>query len=172
VRVTYSRKLRRITLLRYIISKMVWKPETVTYPELLVLYDVLLWCQDKSLSDPSFNAKFGSFLEKLTILIKGTRFSEQHFLVTIKGLFLKLKEAAEGHLIPERNLLTVERHVKGQFHVLPTRSSGIPVRELPPVKVIGRGYRDKGTYRDPAWDGSPSWQEVATYFERIGENED
>lgn len=166
MRVTYSRTLRRITLQRYLVSKIVWRPETVAFTELLTLYDNLLWCQDKSLIDPHFQEKFGSFLEKLTDLLKNTRFNEKTFQNTFKGISQKLKEAAEGHLIPERNLSTVEKHVKGKFHVTPTKSSGVPVKQLPPTKVIGRGYRDKGTYRDPAFDGSPSWQEVAIYFAR------
>lgn len=172
MRVTYSRKVRRITLQRYLVSKIVWRPEKVTFPELLTLYDNLLWCQDKSLTDPAFKTKFGEFLENLTVLLKNTRFSEKTYASTLVDFSPRVKKVAEGHLIPERNLHTVERHVLGQFHVLPTRSSGIPTRELPPVKVIGRGYRDKGTYRDPAWDGSPSWQELATYFARLENDED
>jgi hypothetical protein len=169
MRVTYSKRLRRITLQRYLVSKIVWRPETVAFTELLTLYDNLLWCQDKSLVDPRFQEKFGSFLEKLTDLLKNTRFNEKTYQATFRKISKKLKEAAEGHLIPERNLKTVEKHVKGKFNVLPSKSSGVPVKQLPPVKVIGRGYRDKGTYRDPAFDGSPSWQEVALYFARIGD---
>jgi hypothetical protein len=165
-RVSYSRTIRRITLQRFLISKMVHQPEKLTFVELLVMYDNLLWCQDKSNSDPTFYKTFGSFIEKLTKILKENRISEKNLAQTLKRISVQLIEAIDGHLIPERNLPNIEKYCKGKFHVVPTKDSGIPTKELPPVKVIGRGYRDKGTYRDPAWDGSPSWQELATYFAR------
>lgn len=170
--VRYARNCRRITLERYLISKWVWHPEMVTFPELLVLYDNLLWCQDKCQKDPGFKNKFGVFLENITELFKKVRFHQDSYASTVKRIVAQIKVAAENHLIPARNLPTVERHVKGKFHVIATRSTGVPNRELPPVKVIGRGYRDKGTYRDPAWDGSPSWQDVATYFANLERDEE
>jgi len=33
--------------------------------------------------------------------------------------------------------------------------------KAPPKRFIGVGYKDKGTKRDPAIDGSPNWKEVA-----------
>lgn len=167
-RVSYSRTLRRITLQRFLISKMVYQPDKVTYVELLTLYDNFLWCDDKSLSDPTFRQCFGSFLEKLALILKENRLSEKNIEASLRKIGTQLKEAIADHLIPERNLLNIEKYCKGKFHVSPTRESGVPTKELPPVKVIGRGYRDKGSYRDPAWDGSPSWQELATHFERKG----
>lgn len=169
MRVTYARSLKRITLQRYLVSKSVYHPDRVTFPELLALYDNQLWLEDKVRQDPSFSDKFGSFLENLSKVLKQTRITVNTLSSAMTRMKEQLREAAEGHLIPERNLLHTEVYVKGKFHVTPTKESGIPTKELPPVKVIGRGYRDKGTYRDPAWDGSPSWQELATYFERIGD---
>jgi hypothetical protein len=37
-----------------------------------------------------------------------------------------------------------------------------PPTKLPAKRFVGVGYKDKGNRRDPAVDGSPSWQEVAT----------
>lgn len=167
VAVKYSKQIRRITLQRYLVSKLVWQPEIVTFPELLALYDNLLWCQDKASMDPGFLVKFGTFLENVTKVLKSCRFDEKSYKATARKLSTLLREAGEGHLIPERNLLGVERHLKGKYTVIATKSTGIPNKSLPPVKVIGRGYRDKGTCRDPAWDGSPSWQDVATYFSNM-----
>lgn len=169
MRVSYSKKVKRITLQRWLVSKIVWHLDTVSFVELLTLYDNQLWCQEKCELDPVFYEKFGGFLEKLSIVLKKVQMTPANYQDTLRRYQREYKEAAEGHLIPERNLHTTERHVRGLFHVLPTRESGIPVKELPPVKVIGRGYRDKGTFRDPAWDGSLSWKELATYFAQMGE---
>jgi hypothetical protein len=40
----------------------------------------------------------------------------------------------------------------------------IEPKKFPPKKIIGVGYKDKGTRRNNAEDGSPSWKEVASYF--------
>ena len=34
--------------------------------------------------------------------------------------------------------------------------------KIPPKRYVGVGYRDQGSRRNVAYDGSPSWQEVAT----------
>lgn len=39
--------------------------------------------------------------------------------------------------------------------------------KYPPPKFIGVGYKDKGTQRKPALDGSPDWKYVATHL-RVG----
>jgi len=160
-RVTYSAKVRRMTLQRYITSKIAFFPERVTTGELLVLYDNLLWCQDKSLKDPHFKQKFGSSLEELALILKRVRFEKTNIPVTVRNLSIVFKSRLDGFLIPVRNLPGVEVHVRGSYHILPTSSLGTPTKELPLKRYIGVGYKDKGHRRDPAWDGSPSWQEVA-----------
>lgn len=167
MQVTYSKQLRRITLQRFLLSKIVYDLETVTFNDLLVLYDNLLWLQAKAGIDPGFRQKFGSFLEKLAELLKKTRVHPSTFDRTIRGLVPELKEVSEGHLLPRRNISTVEKYVKGKFHVIPTKALGKPKAELPPVRFIGIGYRDKGSRRDPALDGTPRWQEVATFLNQV-----
>lgn len=168
IRVTYTRGLRRITLQRVLVSKFVYNWERVSFVELIVLYDNLLWCQDKAMQDPNFQEKFGNFLEKLSLVLKERRISERNFHRSLERLSKRIKEAAEGHLIPQRNLPATEKYVSGKFHVLPSKESGVPTRELPMKPYIGIGYRDKGTRRDTARDGSPRWQDVALFFARPG----
>jgi hypothetical protein len=40
-------------------------------------------------------------------------------------------------------------------------------RAVPPKRFIGVGYKDKGSRRDPAFDGTPSWQETAQYLSNL-----
>lgn len=161
VRVTYSRKVRRITLERFICGKLVWQQEKVTYQEILVLYDNLLWCQEKARVDPGFRTKFGPPLEVLTKILKETRFSRSNILRSISKLSQRIKSELEGFYFPRRNMSTVERHTRGTFHILDYRETGTPTKQLPPKKYIGVGYKDKGNARNKAVDGSPSWQDVA-----------
>jgi len=159
VRVTYKKGLKRITLQRVLTSLIVFHREAVTFDEILVFYDNLIWCLEKSLKDPDFRHKFGKTLEDLSKSVSRVLFS-QDISGSIQRLSLALKPFSDFYL-PERNTRSTYRHFKGNFHVLPFKSTGIPNKELPLKPYIGVGYRDKGTYRDPAFDGSPSWQEVA-----------
>lgn len=161
VRVTYKKGLRRITLQRYLASRLAHEPEAVTFAEILVLYDNLIWLLEKAIIDPDFRRVFSEDLESLADLLRKTVISESTFKSSLQGLSLGIRTRCSGFLLPKRNLAGVARHVSGHFHVLPYRGDGIPTKELRPKAYIGVGYKDKGSRRDPAYDGSPSWQEVA-----------
>lgn len=163
VKVTYARTVRRITLERLLVSLVVHTPERVSFSDILVLYDNLLWCQDKAEKDPKFQEKYGKTLEVLTKTLRNFRFSPSSFSLTLNKLSRELR-TIEGFLIPMRNLEGVRNHFLGKIHLVPTRSAGIDNRYLPPPTFIGKGYRDKGTLRDLAKDGSPRWQEIAPYL--------
>lgn len=161
VRVTYKKGLKRITLERYLISLLVYSPDKVTFEQILVIYDNLIWLLEKALKDPDFKRVFGMNLELISSILKEKRITSENLNNKLLELSKELKEQCSGFLYPRRNIGGVSKYVLGHFHVLPTRSQGIPTKELKPKPYIGVGYKDKGTYRDVAWDGSPSWQEVA-----------
>lgn len=160
-RVTYDKNLRRITLQRYLCSKIVFDWENTPFTFVLVLYDNLLMLQDVAQRDKGFQRKYGKDLKILSILLKETRFSEQRFPGQIRKLSSRIRAELGEFYIPHRNLLGVEIHVKGRFHIRDSRSPGVEIRNLPPKAYIGKGYNDKGHKRDKAYDGSPSWQDVA-----------
>jgi hypothetical protein len=86
----------------------------------------------------------------------------------MKYLSNVLKSNLEGFYYPRRNTLNQYRLCKGLFNVRAAAPQGRLVSQLPPQAYIGKGYRDKGTAKIPAEDGSPSWQEVAAMpFGRI-----
>jgi hypothetical protein len=160
-RVSYAKQLRRVTLQRYLVSRMVYEESEITFQDVLVLYDNLLWCQDKAEKDPSFQKKFGDHLKVLADILKSTRFHPASFRTTLAALSLKFRAELIDFTFPKRNLPGVGIHVRGHYHILPHRESGVPRDQLPPKAYIGVGYKDKGRRRDPAYDGSPSWQDVA-----------
>lgn len=160
-KVSYDRKLRRITLQRFVCSKLVHRKHEVSFEEILVLYDNMLWCQDKASQDPLFLKKFGEALSKLSNILKGTRFSRRNFSQSLPHLARRIKEDLEHFLLPERNLVGVARYLRGKYHIRPFEQPGTLRRHLPKERYIGVGYKDKGTARDPAYDGSPRWQDVA-----------
>jgi hypothetical protein len=171
LQVNYSRKLKRVSLQRALVSLIVHYPEQATLQDLLALVDNLLWLQDKAKKDPVFRDKFGVTLEVLTFIVK-TKLGRQYFnsvsKVRIKYLSNVLKSNLEGFFFPKRNTLNQYKLVKGLFNVRAAVQQGTLKSQLPPQAYIGKGYRDKGTAKNPAEDGSPSWQEVAAMpFGRI-----
>jgi len=166
VRVTYGRRIRRVTLQRVLTSKVVFHKNEVTEEELLVLYDNMIALHRLQSQDPDFNRKFGNSLEELTSILRRTKVESLTHSERLNVLSTKLR-ALDGFYVPMRNFPGVWKRVEGQFHVLPTQSLGIPKKLLKSKPYIGVGYKDKGTRRDPAKDGTPSWQEVA--MDRRGE---
>lgn len=160
-RVAYGRKLRRMTLQRYLCSLIAYEEDKVSFQDVVTLYDNILWCQEKAEADPHFRQKFGQSLTVLAEILKGIRFHPHSFRTTLKTLSRELKAKLEHFIYPKRNLPGIELHVKGHYQVIPHRESGTLTKQLPRKRRIGVGYRDKGHRRDPAWDASPSWQEVA-----------
>lgn len=76
----------------------------------------------------------------------------------------RVKEVLESFLFPRRNFTQVSLLYRGfvqpidpQLTTLERRSKKLQKRRM------GVGYRDKGSLKNPAKDGSPSWQEVATH---------
>lgn len=162
VRVSYDRKIRRITLQRYLLSKLCHDPESMTWKDLVVLYDNQLWCEEKARHDPLFQDKHREHLSAISASLKETRFSFARIQQNIERLSTSLVSKLHGFIFPVRNMTQLERHLKGRTHLLPPKSLGTDVKKLPPPRYIGVGYKDKGTARDPAWDGSPRWQDVAS----------
>jgi hypothetical protein len=160
IRVGYSRKLRRITLQRLLVTKLVYFKEEVTYKEVLVLYDNQVWCLEKNLKDQSFHRKFNSSLEELSKILTEIKFNENSIPSAISRLSLELR-SLEGFLFPKRNFRGTWKYVVGKFEILSCKPTGIPSKCIPPKPYIGVGYKDKGNYRNQALDGSPGWKTVA-----------
>jgi hypothetical protein len=160
--VIYTRGIRRITLERLIISRIVWKKDNVTFDEIIVLYDNLLYLQDLALRDPSFKEKFGSTLEVLAKDLKNLDLNRQDPGMVSQLLYNRFRQSIyDNFIIPQRNLSTVEKHLCNAYTLRATKLPGIPIKMLPPKRWVGIGYRDKGSARNLAKDGSPTWQEVA-----------
>jgi hypothetical protein len=136
----------------------------------LVLFDNLLWCQDKASSDPQFQEKYGLHLKVLARILKENSVPEELTLRYLKQLGNSFLKNLEGFLWNKRNILPTEKQLKGRFEVRSGKQSGTPLSQLPAPTYIGKGYRDKGTAKKPWIDGSPSWQEVA--MQPIGDKQD
>jgi len=158
--VIIGRKVRRITLLRYLVTKVVYEMDEIELRDVLAVYSCMLDVQNLAERDPTFNQKFGSTLEVLAKLLKGVKFTKFD-LKNLKQLRKALANTPPEFLYPKRNLAQIKAKVGGTYSLSLLKSTGIETRKLPPKLYIGKGYSDKGTARNPAYDGSPNWQQVA-----------
>lgn len=160
--IKYSKKMKRVSLQRYLVSKMINEHDKIRERDLLCLFDNQLWLERKCLSDTDFSEKFGKSLEDLSIILKKANFSQGVSIQTLKRMSLELKENLSGFYVNLRNYSSFKRRFDGHYHLHTLGSSKESNKHIPPKRFIGIGYRDKGTARDLALDGSPSWQEVAS----------
>lgn len=158
--IVIGKKVRRITLLRFLVSKVVYGEDDIELRDILAIYSCMLDVQNLAERDPTFNQKFGSTLEVLAKLLKGVKFTKFD-LKNLKQLRKSLLNVPSEFLYPKRNLAQIKAKVGGTYSLSLLRSSGIETKKLPPKLYIGKGYSDKGTARNPAIDGSPSWQQIA-----------
>lgn len=159
--IVYGKKLKRVSLQRYLTSKLVYEANKVTPVDLIALYDNQLWLENKCLKDYDFDKKFGKSLEVLSNQLKEINLSQGLSSKALVRLSLRVFKNSQGFIVPPRNYQAYKARFSGLFQFEPMQSPGIAKRYLPQKKVIGIGYRDKGTLKRPWLDGSPSWQEVA-----------
>lgn len=159
--VRYGKNCKRISLSRFLISKIVYEAELVSDHDLVALFDNQIWLEDKCLKDYDFYKKFGTSLEEVSYLLKNINLSKGLSPKALLKLSIKLREL-KSYLVPLRNYPAFKARFGGSFSIIPAKQPGVDKKRIPPKKVIGLGYRDKGTMRNPAKDGSPPWQEVAS----------
>lgn len=160
-KVDYQKGTKLITLYRNLLAAIVYEQGGVSIEEVLVLYDLAIKMEEKRVRDGAFSEKYGlwlittfQFMDKLQPKVFpflcpiGLREQGEHFLTP----YLPSRQAYFGwkrnpvRTTPARILL---------------RNPLAPPPKIAPKRFLGVGYRDKGSRRDPAHDGSPSWQEVA-----------
>jgi len=158
IRVIYSKSVKRINLERTIVGKIIFFREKVTVQDIIILFDNLLWLQEKASSDPLFQQKFGNSLEELALKLKKWKIGQSLNHKTLENLRLDLIEM-KSFYIPERHIKHHLALIQGKTEIRNGAEPGKSTKDLPSPRFIGVGYRDKGTARDLAFDGSPTWKE-------------
>jgi len=171
--VKIKRGLKRKTLFRFLLAKMMYEESGIHLDEYLVLYS--LYHDLQLIEDAGFREKYDDWFSRhFSFFLELGRAT--HFPVRL------CQENITEHLLKQMSPLLPSKQayfgLKGQRNI----RLGYEVQlnsSLPPVRVrpkayIGVGYRDKGTRRDLAKNGSPSWQEVSSHnfeLERRAEEE-
>jgi hypothetical protein len=159
----FKKKIKPTTLQRFLVSKFLYDTKNFGLKHLaalflnqLVLEDLFRKGEDEELKE------WKEDLSKLSTLLKQFNFSNN---LTTKGIenfgkrlvgqkFTKL-------LCQKRNFNDLNAQYDEAFDFVEIKN---PIPKKPPKEqkaYISKGYTDKGTKKDPATHGSPSWQEVS-----------
>lgn len=154
-RVVIKKGQNRVVLLRFLLAKLAYSVEGLSIEEYLTVFHLYYDLLD--VNDPLFLKKYEGFLTETQVFLESIRGEtvfpiqcESENLVWPSGLFPSKREYFG---------LAGQRDLRRSFRVV-LNDTLLP-QKLPPCRFIGVGYKDKGTRRDPALDGSPSWKEVA-----------
>jgi hypothetical protein len=156
-------KAKRVYLHRFILCKFVFFREELDLRDLCLLFENQLWLEKKCQSDPEFLTKFGKPLEGLSDLMKKFNLKTGTTDRAIDRFANKVKINLPELVLPKRNYKQAFSKCNGLFTLQDSKRLGKPKNTVPQPVRLGKGYRDKGSARDLAKDGSPSWQEVATH---------
>lgn len=160
-KVVIGKGVKRISLQRYLATKVVLLPDKVSKEDLLGLFENQLWCERKALTDKTFKERFGSSLEVLSSLLKDANVSKGLPTRSVRKLSKQFLASLDGFLVPKRNFPQWRQRFGSVVQLNFQQPLGTPNKEIPPKGYIGKGYGDKGTAQNEATDASPSWQEVA-----------
>jgi len=168
--VLIKRGVNRYKLFRFLNSKVILDEEGLHLDEFLCLFE--LYYQLSESNDPNFvenlksirNEGFEFYIKKLS---KVKIFPYQPKDDTRKTY----QELAVAVSYDKRSYHRIKGQNRNKDFRLVFKDTLLP-RKAPAKAYIGIGYKDKGSRREPALDGSPKWQEVATYYGNLEGAED
>lgn len=142
-----------VRYLCFLLSK--WSYEGLTSDEVNQVWQICLWMREKTKLENfgGFNSTHIALLEESLRDIKaGIPRSGYKFLPINPILRIMIYTAHKYFGLKAQGYFN---RLKGTFS-----SIIVEKRRWPPQRFIGVGYRDKGSRRDKAKDGSPDWKDV------------
>jgi len=166
-KVLIKRGVNRYKLFRFFVSKVVYDDDGLHLDEFLLLIE--LFYQFDESKDPNFqNNLINLRNEGFQIFIKHI-FKLKIFPFQPKDeTRQKFRDYTQSVIYDSRAYFRIKGQNRNRDFRLVFKDTILP-RRTPPKAYIGIGYKDKGSRREPALDGSPKWQEVATYFANLEE---
>jgi hypothetical protein len=162
-KVIFKTGTKRITIFRFLLAKLCYDPLGISVEDLLTIYELQVYLEMKSDKDPKFNEKYGLWLITTEHVIQklGTF---RNFPIRIQEGHRKLLIDVLKPLLPGASAyfgLRKQPRIWNSFRVQ-LRNPLKPLPRKVPKPYVGVGYKDKGSRKDLAKDGSPHWKEVAS----------
>lgn len=165
----YTMKIRkgtnRMVLLKFLLAKLVYSKEGISVEEYLVIYHIFYEILDSR--DPLFIAKYENTIKSLSNVLQKLSNIKEFPVIPTEGSGFMLQRLLNGFLPSPREYfgLAGQRDLRQSFRLV--LSDSIVPSKPAPKRFIGVGYKDKGTCRDPAYDGTLPWSHYATYFANL-----
>jgi hypothetical protein len=161
-KVLIKRGVNRYKLFRYFVSKSVYDEDGLHLDEFILLLE--LYFEFDRMEDPNFSGNLENlrnlgFVQYFKDLQRNKIFPFQPRLETRE----RWKNITQSVIYDQRSFFRIKGQNRNKDFRLVFKDTILP-RRTPAKAYIGIGYKDKGSRREPALDGSPKWQEVATYF--------
>jgi len=154
--------VNRYKLFRYLVSKVFQDDEGLHLDEFLCLFE--LYYQLTEMVDPNFEENLNNLrnegFEKFVKRVQQIKTFPYQPKDETREL---MREQSVAISYDSRSYFRIKGQNRNKDFRLIFKDVLIP-RKNPPRAYIGIGYKDKGSRREPALDGSPKWQEVATHF--------
>jgi hypothetical protein len=162
-----AHNLKKMTILRNLLAKGVF--EEVDQVEATVIMELSDELLERGASDKIFGIKYGQWLITISKFLKqnlrGSKFPRKFS----KGAMLQFN-MLQPFLPSKRAYLGLKKKLLRSFSLIIRNSQSLPSRKFE-KRVIGVGYRDKGTLPDKSFDGSPHYKEVAKADENFLETQ-
>jgi len=153
---------KRMTLLRFLLSKMLYGEEGISIEEYLCIFH--LYYDLVEITESHFVEKNSSNLDKVGILL--SKLSDNRiFPLNLNEMSRIQMETLLERFLPTRREfygLVGQREIGKSFKLI-LNDTLVP-RKLPPKAYIGVGYKDKGTRRDVSVNGCQGWQEIGSHL--------
>lgn len=161
--------IKKKDLFRFLLAKMLYeREEGLHIDEFLVLWELYLQLQGLLSKDPSFKEKYERFFRDSFLFFQELG-NQKEFPIRVEDdenlqYLERIRDVLEP-MLPTRAAyfgLKGQKNLRSGFSLV--FEDEILQRKIPEGRRIGVGYRDKGSRRDPAFDGSPDWRDVAMSF--------
>lgn len=150
-------KAKQPVIWHVLLSKLFFvREETFTEKDQVALFTVYEKMVEKCAVDGNFKEKYGHELFFMRNIFKNLP-----AFVADQQSIEKMVEFLQQVLSHKRGWLSRDIYFGMKMQIYKVEMQYGEPKKVKPKNRIAVGYRDKGTAKDSAWDGSPSWQEVA-----------
>lgn len=163
----FKKGTKQMTLLRFLLAKVVYGLDGLSLEEYLGLYHLFYDLTESKSKDLFFLSKYQPWLERVEVVLRKMAGTKIFPVIPQDETKKIIEKLLEEHLPTPRAFygLSGQRELRQSFRLV--LNDTLMPRKVLPQRFIGVGYKDKGTRRDLALDGNPSWQTVATYLSNL-----
>jgi hypothetical protein len=126
----------------------------------LLLNEVVLSLLESK--DPNFKAKHAILVRKLGLLL--VFWNQSGDLQSFKARVSESGVNLSDLYLSERQFHAANKNLRQAVEGYVHRLQQTQYNKVPPARYIGVGYKDQGSRKVSHYDGSPSWQEVASSY--------